>query len=100
LQNNAKGCGTLLNCTEEKLDYIGGFSVILTDKAENFFQRLDGAVFQNNIIEVDSGRVSQSMGGIQLYAKDVPFYLGYTFIKEIRDNNDRIIWPKYNYKKP
>lgn len=53
---------------------------------------------QGDTVHVRHGRIKQSMGGIQLYSHEEPFYWGYSFIKVIRDGQGNLLWVNYKYR--
>ncbi len=77
-------------------EYIGPFSVELTRDANKSFAPSDAKI-EGDIITFDSGRIVQSLGGIQLYSTK-HFTWGYKFIKVIRDGEGNLLWVNYNYR--
>ena len=51
-----------------------------------------------NTVHVQTGRVKQSMGGIQFYSFEQPFSWGYKFIKAIKDGSGNLIWQNHDYR--
>jgi len=78
-------------------EYQGSYSVLLTDDAST--DRLPSTVsIHGRIVRVAVGRVKQTMGGIQCYSYEVPFYWGYDCMKEIRDGAGNLIWQNRHYQ--
>ena len=77
-------------------EYEGSFSVELTSDADKSIVP-SSAEIRDNTVHVRHGRIKQTMGGIQLYSKDSPFYWGYPYIKVIRDGNRNLLWVNYKY---
>ncbi|MHB0865462.1 MAG: hypothetical protein ACYC1Y_00960 [Minisyncoccota bacterium] len=75
----------------------GPFSVELTDDADKSIAPAT-VKFEGNVAHVEDGYIKQTVGRIQLYASEKPFYWGYAFIKVIRDGNRKPIWVNYHYR--
>jgi len=77
-------------------EYQGPFSVEVTPGAKR--DHVPCTVrFEGNIAYIDAGRIKQTIGGIQLYAFETPFYWGNNMIRAIRDKDGRPIWVNRNY---
>ncbi|MES2223484.1 MAG: hypothetical protein V4469_00965 [Patescibacteria group bacterium] len=75
----------------------GGFSVELTPNAVR--EGLPtGVVLDGDFAHVANGRIRQSMGAIQLFSGDAPFYWRYGSIKAIRDSDNNLLWVNYDYR--
>jgi len=82
---------------KEKINYNGDFILELTSKANTNLALEAGAqVFYQEAYV--SGRVVQSLGGIQLYNKNSPFYYGYVFLRAIRKSDGTYLWKNYDYE--
>ena len=78
-------------------EHQGTYSVVLTDNADT--SRLpEGILLQKRTISVENGRIKQTMGGIQFYVNEQPFCWSYSFIKEIRNSNGKLIWQNRDYE--
>lgn len=78
-------------------EYEGAFSVELTHEADKSIVPAS-AVIKGDTIYFSDGRIKQTIGGIQLYSSDQPFFWGYVFLKVIRDGKGKLIWVNYNYR--
>ncbi len=76
-------------------EHQGAYSVELTPEAET--NRVpEGVRVNGTVVTVEVGRVKQTMGGIQLYALEKPFYWGYSYIRCIRDGDGKLLWVNNN----
>lgn len=78
-------------------EHQGAFSVELTDDADKSVAP-ESVVFDDQTAIIMYGHIKQTVGGIQLYAGDVPFYWGYRFIKAIRDGNRNLLWVNRDHR--
>jgi len=84
--------------TPKRLEYIGDFILELTSEGGIDLAREVGArVFGQEIHA--SGSVSQSMGGIQLYNGNQPFFYGYSFLMAIRKASGEYLWKNTGYER-
>ncbi len=75
----------------------GPFSVELTPDANKLIAP-PGARIEGDTLHFRSGRVSQSVGGIQFFSSGKHFYWGYKFLKVIRDGAGNLLWVNDNYR--
>lgn len=75
----------------------GAFSVELTDDADIGIVPSSAQVL-GRVVQVENGRIKQSMGGIQLYSREHPFFWGYNKIKVIKDGSGNLLWVNNNYR--
>lgn len=77
--------------------HSGPFSIELSPEA-NKSKVPASAKIDGNTVRVQDGHLKQTIGGIQLYSKESPFYWGYTHIQVIRDGSGNLLWVNHNYK--
>ena len=78
-------------------EHDGAFSVELTKNADKNIIP-SGTKIEGDVVIVDHGRIKQTMGGIQLYSLERPFYWGYNLIKAIRDGAGNLLWVNHGYR--
>lgn len=78
-------------------EHIGAFSIELTSDADKSIVPQNAEV-QGDIVRVSNGRINQTIGGIQLYSGEIPFFWGYGRIKIIRNGNGDLLWVNYDYR--
>lgn len=78
-------------------EHNGAFSVELVGGADKSIIP-SSAQIRGNTVVVQSGRIKQTIGGIQLYSQESPFYWGYPWIKVIRDSEGNLLWVNYNHR--
>ena len=78
-------------------EHDGAFSVELTPDTDKSVVPSSAEV-QGDIVRVRHGRIKQTVGGIQLYSLESPFYWDYPRIKVIRDGDDNLLWVNYSYR--
>lgn len=78
-------------------EYDGVFSVELVKGADKSIVPPSAQIERNKVV-VQSGRIKQTMGGIQLYSQESPFFWGYPNIKAIRDGEGNLLWVNNNHR--
>lgn len=78
-------------------EYDGPFSVELVPDTPTDIVPKNGAAVKGNIVAIHHGRIKQTMGGIQLYAYEQPFYWSYSSIKAIRRPDGSLVWLNWNF---
>ncbi len=78
-------------------EHKGAFTVELA-KGAQLNHVPDTVSFNGNIAIIRHGRIKQSMGAIQMYSYEQPFYWNYDHIRIIRDGNGHPLWVNYNYR--
>ena len=78
-------------------EHDGTFSVELVSGTDKSIVPPSAEV-EGDTVRVRHGRIEQTIGGIQLYSYESPFYWGYPSIKVIRDGQGKLLWVNYNYR--
>ncbi len=77
-------------------EHQGAFSVELTQRAGR--AHVPATVrFEGNIAYVDTGRIKQTVGGIQLYSFEKPFFWPYDRMRVIRNKDGKLLWVNKDY---